>query len=59
MAQQTMHGQTGSETGEPEELIQAGAVTFGLEYRTLSPAPNKTFVFTFTTTLWRDKAKSC
>ena len=25
----------GGEAGEPEELIQAGAVTFGLEYRTL------------------------
>jgi len=26
----------GSETGGPEELIRAGAVTFGLEYRTLN-----------------------
>ena len=25
----------GGEAGGPEELIQAGAVTFGLEYRTL------------------------
>ncbi len=36
MAQQTMHAQMGGETGGPEELIQAGAVTFGLEYRTLN-----------------------
>ena len=35
MAQQTMHAQMGGETGGSEELIQAGAVTFGLEYRTL------------------------
>tara|TARA_Y100000588_G_scaffold101159_2_gene109936 strand:+ start:236 stop:460 length:225 start_codon:yes stop_codon:yes gene_type:complete len=35
MAQQTMHAQMGGETGGPEELIQARAVTFGLEYRTL------------------------
>lgn len=31
MAQQTMHAQMGS----AEELIHAGAITFGLEYRTL------------------------
>ena len=35
MAQQAMHAQMGGETGGPEELIKAGAVTFGLEYRTL------------------------
>ena len=35
MAQQTMHAQMGGETGGTEELIRAGAVTFGLEYRTL------------------------
>ena len=35
MAQQTMHAQMGGETSGSEELIQAGAVTFGLEYRTL------------------------
>ena len=35
MAHQTMHAQMGGATGGPEELIQAGAVTFGLEYRTL------------------------
>ena len=36
MAQQTMHARMGGETDGPEELIQAGAVTFGLEYRTLN-----------------------
>ena len=35
MTQQTMHAQMGGETGGSEELIQAGAVTSGLEYRTL------------------------
>jgi len=35
MTQQTMHAQMGGETGGAEELIGAGAVTFGLEYRTL------------------------
>ncbi|PKB82569.1 MAG: hypothetical protein BZY88_04000 [SAR202 cluster bacterium Io17-Chloro-G9] len=35
MTQQAMHAQMGGETGGAEELIQAGAVTFGLEYRTL------------------------
>ncbi len=35
MTQQTMHAQMGGETGGTEELIRAGAVTFGLEYRTL------------------------
>ena len=35
MTQQTMHAQMGGEAGAPEELIQAGAVTSGLEYRTL------------------------
>ena len=33
--QQTMHAQMGGETAGPEELIPAGAVTFGLEYRVL------------------------
>ena len=31
---QQMHAQMGGETAGPEELINAGAVTFGLEYRT-------------------------
>ena len=35
MTQQTMHAQMGGETGGSEELIQAGAVAFGLENRTL------------------------
>ena len=35
MAQPTMHAQMGGDIGGPEELIQAGAVTFGLEYRLL------------------------
>ena len=35
MAQQVLHSQMGGETGGAGELIQAGAVTFGLEYRTL------------------------
>ena len=35
MTQQAMHAQMGGETGGQEELIPAGAVTFGLEYRTL------------------------
>ena len=35
MTQQAMHAQMGGETGGAEELIPAGAVTFGLEYRTL------------------------
>ena len=35
MTQQTMHPQMGGETGGPEKLIQAGAVTSGLEYRTM------------------------
>ncbi len=35
MTQQAMHAQMGGGTGGAEELIQAGAVTFGLEYRTL------------------------
>jgi hypothetical protein len=35
MTQEAMHAQMGGETGGAEELIPAGAVTFGLEYRTL------------------------
>ena len=35
MTQQAMHPQLSGETGGPEELIPAGAVTFGLEYRLL------------------------
>ncbi len=35
MAQQTMHAQMGGNTLGSEELIPAGAVTFGLEYRVL------------------------
>ena len=35
MTQQAMHAQMGGETGGAEELIQAGAVSFGLEYRIL------------------------
>jgi hypothetical protein len=35
MTQQAMHAQMGGETGGTEELIPAGVVTFGLEYRTL------------------------
>ena len=31
----------GSEADEPEELIQAGAVTSGLEYRTLHEGPEE------------------
>ncbi len=34
MTQQAMHAQMGGDTGGSEELIQAGAVTFGLVYRT-------------------------
>ena len=34
MAQQAMHAQMGGDTGGSEELIPAGAVTFGLQYRT-------------------------
>ena len=34
MTQQAMHAQMGGETGGAEELISAGVVTFGLEYRT-------------------------
>jgi hypothetical protein len=35
MAQPSMHAQMGGEVGGTEELIQAGVVTFGLEYRVL------------------------
>ena len=35
MAQQKMHTHMGGEARGCEELIKAGAVTFGLEYRTL------------------------
>lgn len=35
MAQETMHRQMGGETAGAEELVPAGAVTFGLEYRNL------------------------
>jgi hypothetical protein len=35
MAQPTMHAQMGGEIGGSEELIPAGALTFGLEYRLL------------------------
>ena len=35
MIQQTMHTQMGGETGGSKELIQAGAVAFGPENRTL------------------------
>ena len=35
MTEQVMHAQMGGETGGVEELIQAGPVTFGLEYRIL------------------------
>ena len=35
MTQQKMQAQRGGETSGSEELIQAGAVTFGLEFRTL------------------------
>ncbi len=34
MTQQAMHSQMGGDTGGTEEFIEAGAVTFGLEYRT-------------------------
>ncbi len=34
MTQQAMHAQMGGDTGGTEEFIEAGAVTFGLEYRT-------------------------
>ncbi len=34
MTQQAMHAQMGGSTGGDEELISAGAVTFGLVYRT-------------------------
>jgi hypothetical protein len=34
MTQQAMHAQMGGSTGGGEELIPAGAVTFGLVYRT-------------------------
>jgi hypothetical protein len=40
MTQQAMHGQMGGETGGSEELIPAGAVTFGLQYRTNVGAKN-------------------
>ncbi len=33
MTQEAMHAQMGRETGGTEEYIEAGAVTFGLEYR--------------------------
>ena len=35
MAQPVMHAQMGGEISGAEELIQAGGVTFGLEYRRL------------------------
>ncbi len=35
MTQPVMHAQMGGETGGSEELIPAGVVTFGLEYRML------------------------
>ena len=35
MTQQATHAQMGGVTGGADELIPAGAVTFGLEYRTL------------------------
>ena len=35
MSEQVMHAQMGGETVGDEELIQAGALTFGLEYRLL------------------------
>lgn len=35
MTQQVMHAQMGGQTGGGEELIKAGPVTFGLEYRIL------------------------
>ncbi|MCS5668772.1 MAG: hypothetical protein NZ876_15450 [Dehalococcoidia bacterium] len=50
MAQRTMHAQMGGETSGSEELIQAGAVTFGLEYRTLHEGPRKASVSMFTAT---------
>ena len=34
MTQQAMHAQMGGDTGGTEEFIEAGAITFGLEYRT-------------------------
>jgi hypothetical protein len=34
MATEAMHAQMGGETAGPEHFIPAGAVTFGLEYRT-------------------------
>ena len=34
MTQPAMHAQMGGDTGGSEELIQAGSVTFGLQYRT-------------------------
>jgi len=34
MTQEAMHAQMGGGTAGSEELIPAGAVTFGLEYRT-------------------------
>ncbi len=35
MTEQALHAQMGGDTDGSEELIPAGAVTFGLEYRTL------------------------
>ena len=35
MTQQVLHAQMEGETGGAEELIRAGTVTLGLEYRTL------------------------
>lgn len=34
MTQEVMHAQMGGSTADSEELIQAGAVSFGLQYRT-------------------------
>ena len=50
MTQQTMHAQMGGETGGSEELIQARAVTFGLEYRTLHEGAEGAFVSMFMVT---------
>ena len=58
MTQQTIQAQTGGETGESEELIKTGAVTFGLEYRTCTKAPKRTFVSVSTDTNWKSLTRN-
>ena len=58
MTQQTMHAQMGGETGGSEELIQAGAGAFGLEYEPCMKEPRRASVSMCMVTNWNGPTKN-